>query len=277
MENLSIGIVLYNPNIDFLTSNIEELSIITNKIILVDNGSNNIDEIEEKFLNKVILIRNEKNLGIAKALNQLLDKAYELKSDYLLTLDQDSKLPCSMIANMISNISENTAIVCPIINDLNKSQKIEQKDEIEDVDRCITSGSLMVLSECKQIGYFDEKMFIDYVDFDYCKRIKIAKKRILRCKSAVINHEIGKRSVKKFFAWKVFPTNHNYIRVFYYSRNIKYYMKKYNKEMNFKEKNYHRICLLWKFISILLYEKEKKLKIKYYFKGLKDSKKMEGI
>lgn len=272
------GIVLYNPDINRLKSSISELISEVDKICLIDNASLNINDIEKLATNNVFVIKNEKNFGIAKALNQLLDFSYQTKADYLLTLDQDSILKKSMLEIMLNYVNEkDVAMICPIINDLNRKKVIKQQNKIKELDRCITSGTLMNLELCKEIGYFDEKMFIDYVDFDYCKRIKLAGKKIIRVKGAVINHEIGKRSKHKFLFLTVYPTNHNSTRIYYYARNIKYYCRKYKNSMDFKEKLMEYMYLVWKFVSIILYEDYKKEKIKKFVIGLKDSKKIEVL
>ena len=269
------GIVLYNPDINRLKSSISELISEVDKICLIDNASLNINDIEKLATNNVFIIKNEKNFGIAKALNQLLDFSYQTKADYLLTLDQDSVLEKSMLKIMLNYVGEKqVAMICPVINDLNRKNVVEQQNKIKEVERCITSGTLMNLKLCKEIGYFDEKMFIDYVDFDYCKRVKLAGKKIIRVKDAIINHEIGKRSKHKFLFFTVYPTNHNSTRIYYYARNIKYYLKKFNNQMTIKEKLIEYRYLFWKLFCIIFYEKQKEKKIRMFFKGIKDSKKM---
>ena len=72
------GIVLYNPDLGRLKENIESICKQVDKVILIDNGSDNIREIEDlikKYLN-CILLKNGENMGIAYALNQILKYAY---------------------------------------------------------------------------------------------------------------------------------------------------------------------------------------------------------
>ena len=86
------GIVLYNPDTERLKENIEAILPQVDQIIVVDNGSSNVDEICE-LLNKyeqIKFIWNEENYGIAKALNQLLYFAYKNDVEWILTIDQDS-------------------------------------------------------------------------------------------------------------------------------------------------------------------------------------------
>lgn len=270
-----VGIVLYNPNIDKLLSSINELKNVVDCILLVDNNSDNLVDVKKSVdnLNNVILIENSVNLGIAKALNQILDYSYKNNCDYLLTLDQDSLLEKNMLTYMTNYIGDNIAIVCPRIIDLNRDKQKKYNRKFEYVNRCITSGSLMNLRVCKKVGFFDEKMFIDYVDFDYCKRIMLSGYKILRVNEACIEHEVGKRTKRKFMFWDVYPTNHNEKRIYYFSRNLSYYLANYRNQMTFREKTHEYIHLLWKFVSVVLYEKDKIIKIRMFFKGIFESKK----
>ena len=88
------GIVLYNPDINRLEENLKSILPQVDSVILVDNGSKNTVEIDEFTLqyvrSDVRLVRNAKNEGIAKALNQILDYAIQNEAEWFLTLDQDT-------------------------------------------------------------------------------------------------------------------------------------------------------------------------------------------
>lgn len=274
--DFAIGIVLYNGEKDKIKRIISEYSLNNISIIIVDNGSKNIEDIKDVIEknNNVIFIRNHNNEGIAKALNQILNETQKIQKRYLLTLDQDSFLEYKDLLKMKEFIKDDVAIVCPEIIDLNKkNNKLLTKDYIE-VSRCITSGSLMNMKICNEIGNFDEKMFIDYVDFDYCKRIIINKYKIIKVKGCFLKHEIGKRTCKKFLWLNVYPTNHASNRVYYYFRNMHYYFLKYKKNMTINEKLNEIIRIIWKYISIVLYEDNKKEKLNKARKGFKDAKNM---
>ena len=272
---IAIGIVLYNPNIEQLRNNIKELSKITKNIFFVDNNSKNKKDLK-KVLKSYNVIYNEENKGIAKALNQLLLSSINKKMDYLLTLDQDSQMTLKCFNELFKYKDiENAAILCPTICDLNKKKNKTITNEYESINRCITSGCLMNLKYCKQLPFFDESMFIDYVDFDYCKNIIMNDYKIIQVRDAILKHEVGKRIKRKFLFWDVYPTNHsNLDRYYYYSRNIKYYLNKYKGNLTLKEYLVDEIFLIWKFVNVLLYEELKCKKIKMLIKGIKDSKKI---
>ena len=64
------GIVTYNPDLQRLTENLDAVTKQVRRVVVVDNGSENIDRIRtlvEKYQNLGI-ISNKKNLGIAKHL-----------------------------------------------------------------------------------------------------------------------------------------------------------------------------------------------------------------
>lgn len=61
MEKISAGIVTYNPEMQRLEENINAIIGQVDEVVLVDNGSANIKEIEQKWENasKISIIKNE--------------------------------------------------------------------------------------------------------------------------------------------------------------------------------------------------------------------------
>jgi GT2 family glycosyltransferase len=92
MPNVSAIIVNYNAGL-ILNEAVNSLfcSASVAKVLIVDNGStdNSMDEIEHMAVSqsRLICIRNEKNLGFAKACNIAIAAAGE--NDYLLFLNPD--------------------------------------------------------------------------------------------------------------------------------------------------------------------------------------------
>ena len=272
---LAVGIVLYNPDLKRLKRSLEKLGENVDMIILVDNGSKNIEDIRGICDKRILLIENGKNLGIAAALNMVVEAANKAKCNYLLTLDQDSVMKEGALAKMLEYIDkEGVAIVCPRIVDINKTKQKVGKEEIEEISRCITSGSLMNLELCNKVGKFDEKMFIDFVDFEYCKRIQLAELKILRVNSAELEHEVGRRTKKRFLFITLYPTNHNKERVYYYGRNLAYYKNRFKKNLNVGEKINLAATKIWKIGTIALYEDDKGSKLRKFFDGQRDGKKL---
>ena len=92
MSKVYAGVVTYNPEIKRLKENISSIQNQVTTVLIFDNGSNNVDNIQNLILGlaNVVFIKSEKNLGIAAALNRLMLWGYDRGYDWMLSLDQDS-------------------------------------------------------------------------------------------------------------------------------------------------------------------------------------------
>jgi len=279
MNNIVAGIVLYNPDIARLKENVNAILPQVDFIILIDNSSDNIDEIESEYckINNIYLKKNEKNIGIAKALNQIVHFCEQKNCEWVLILDQDSIPPNNLIENYEKYIFfEKVGIITIKIIDRNyleenSSISKELEPKYEYIEKCITSASFINIQLCKKIGYFDEKMFIDLVDFEYCIRLRKAGYKILRLNYITLLHQLGNLKVYSIFGKKIRITNHSKIRDYYYARNSLYYLKKHRDYLDKKE-IYSK--LLIKMLKVLFFERSKKAKFKAMLLGIKDGIKM---
>ena len=160
-----------------LKENIDAVIIQCTHLYLVDNGSGNVDEVKgllnQYNQSKISILWNRENQGIAKALNQLTSAAQKEGFDWILTLDQDSVVPSNIVGEFEKYINNSSVgILCPIICDRNKDEEIKINEDCTEIDECITSGSLLNIKAWSEIGGFDERMFIDGVDFDICYRLR---------------------------------------------------------------------------------------------------------
>lgn len=270
VNSICAGIVTYNPNIELLRLNINAIHNQVFRVIIVDNASCNRDEILElkKDYPDIILVQNEKNVGIAKALNQIGDKATELDCSWFLTLDQDSISPKNMISEYEKYTSkENIAIICPhiVLRVLGQDSLIDYFENCEYVDTTITSGSLIRTMAWGEVKGFWEYLFIDKVDDDFCYAIRNNGWKILRCNTVLLEHEIGNPKLHKFFWKKFYTDSYPSFRYYYIARNtiIFYYCYKKN-----------NICI-WKIlfkrgIKILIGEANKFNKIIALYNGIHD-------
>lgn len=278
MEKVMAGIVSFNPDMKRLEENIKAIEKQVHQIILVDNGSKEqellFQTIKQKFPN-VLLLQNKENLGIAKALNQLLEECHKNNGRWLLTLDQDSVAPDNLMAVYSKYTDmEDVAMICPRIVDRNSNMTVEHGDDKEKeyvfVDRCITSASLMDVEKAMETGSFDESMFIDYVDFEYCIRVRKNGYRILKANGAELLHELGNTVTKSLPGKKIQVLNHSPFRKYYYVRNIIY---TYRKHRDVLPGTYCVKPIAGIVIKTILFEKEKGKKLKQMWKGYKDGKK----
>lgn len=266
-------VVTYNPDLERLKSNIESLGIQNplDGIIVVDNGSKNVDKIESALSKtKVEIIKLGRNQGIARALNVGIQKASDTGADWVLTCDQDSILPANLMQSFSKYLqSEGVAILCPKIYDENAEiyvKPVSESSPFVCVEKCITSGSLTNVACWKNVNGFDEFLFIDGVDFDFCERLREKKFKICCVNDVVLRHTIGNMHVKKLGPFKILVLNHGAFRKYYILRNRIY--------CDFKMRGFISVkscfAVVKQLLLILLFEKGKKEKLVSAAKGVKD-------
>lgn len=192
MNGICASIITFNPNIKRLEYTIKSIYNQVDCLVFIDNNSNNIDEIMVLVnkLESINIIKNNKNEGIAKALNQAKDYALSENKEWLLTLDQDSICPLNLINEYLRYTNNDNIGILTLAIKKNGILDIPTTN-IEYVERCITSGSLMNLRVLDKVGGFDEAMFIDWVDHDICKKERNLGYLIVKVNSIYLDHELG--------------------------------------------------------------------------------------
>ncbi|WP_036226264.1 glycosyltransferase family 2 protein [Mesoaciditoga lauensis] len=273
------SVVTFNPDIETLIRNLSSIYGQADSVLLVDNGSTNYDEILDvvnKDFEETKVIRNIENIGIAAALNKALDYASERNFGWLLTLDQDSIAEDELMKkykNFIDNKMSHhkIAIIAPKIvdPDIKKMNKEEKDKEVIQPLSVITSGSLINVDIAKKVGGFLNKLFIDSVDHEFCLRIKKNEYEIYKLNYCKLHHKVGNPTPHNFLGLKIYTSNHAAVRNYYIFRNDLYLSKRYL--FSFPKFILRKdISLIKRLVKILLYEKEKKAKIKYSFQGIID-------
>ena len=285
MSKVAAIIVSYNPDKNLLDS-VNLLISQVEKIIIVDNGSieekrKDISSIKDIDNERIEVIFNEENLGIATALNIGVREALKQGFNWILTMDQDSKASKDMVEKMFevyNNIDkkERKSILSIFPNFVDERiQSIEENSVMntyEYVDADITSGNLVKAEVFDKVGFFDDSLFIDLVDTDFCMRLNEKNIKMIKVRDAILYHSLGEsQSVKSIFG-KFNTSNHSALRRYYMTRNRFYIWERY-KDLNSFTLNRDKKLFKKEFIKIILGEKDKVNKIKMVFKGYKDYKK----
>lgn len=269
------GIVLYNPDLIRLKENIDAILPQVDFLLLVDNGSNNINKVKQVFTDvKIIVLENGENKGIAFALNVIANQALMRHAEWVLTLDQDSVVMPDIIKKYEDVICKNhdkqvASLTCDI-KDRNFDYESTGEEE-KYVSSCITSGNYINLEAWKKISGFDEKYFIDKVDTDYCFRLLNGGFRIIKIPYTGILHEVGSNTKRYCLFGKRFVVfNHSAFRVYYIIRNQIYFARKHRKSLGNK-KYYRYVRTAWTRVLVYLCFEDKKIdKVKAWIKGLCD-------
>lgn len=255
-------IVTYNPNIVDLKKNILAINPQLDKLVVFDNASEKIQEINElcNILN-VEFIKSNKNIGLGAAYNFVINSNNNF--DYLVTFDQDTFLEVNTIKQLLNLFTVNLSV--GIVGPSFFKKRINSKNDYVEVDYLIQSCSIFSKIVINRVGLFNENLFIDSVDFEYCLRALKLKFKIIKSTNIFIEHNLGIRK-KKF---GINFIQHNALRNYYISRNHKFLTIKYIRHFpNFiLRKNFFFMIHILKLIFL---DQDLK-KIKSLIKGLRDS------
>lgn len=281
MDKVCAIVVSYNPDID-IAKNINALIQQVDEVVIVDNGSCMNSKKNLRFLSRqknVRLICNNKNIGIASALNIGARYALEAGYHWVATFDQDSKITPGFVHSMLTSYKacdykEKVALVSPIYYD--KKTDIKTKRGLYDnndsvlfseIEATITSGNLIKSNVFDFVGFFEDSFFIDYVDYEFCLRCRSKGFKIIESPQALLIHSVGFGAKHSFFRKTVVTTNHNHLRRYYNSRNRCVLYKRYilsNPKWVIKDIDLY----IKDIVKVLFFEEASLLKTYFIFKGI---------
>jgi rhamnosyltransferase len=270
-------VVLFHPDKD-LKNRLESYCHGMQRVYALDNSPLPLATYEIASLPVGVEYRwNQGNLGLAAALN--LGIQY-LKSDgcsWVLTMDQDSRFVENGIQGLLKiaeGSSIHTALVVPRIilseeklhtQDLRSAPKKNKGGGIESITVAMTSGSLYRMDAIEKAGGFDESLFLDYVDYDMCLKIRRLGLKGIRANSVELLHRLGALQTQTILKWQFRPTHHNPIRRYYITRNRLELMWRYPSFATIE---------LWAFckdvVKVTLFENQRGKKWMMMFKGAFD-------
>lgn len=271
---IAAGIVTYNPSIKLLEKNIQSIITQVNVVVICDNGSDNIEDIEKIASQyNIIIIRLKQNCGIAYALNAINEWCVINGYKWLLTLDQDSEVKSGLVNKYIehTNIKDVAMMSCEFMardNFEHGTNKLSDGEDYKLIEKCYTSGAFINTNIIKKVGGFDEYLFIDFVDFDMCITLLENNYKIIRLNYLGLIHEVGKTRNVKFLGKKEQVYNHNAMRKYYMSRNGIIYARKHKQYFGKKETTKRILSVFKRAILVLFYEKNKIRNIKSGISGI---------
>lgn len=277
-------VVTYNPEQEVIES-CNKLLKQVDKLIIVDNNSEEknkkiLNQINEKY-SEIEIVFNNENLGIATALNIGIKNLEKYDVQWILTMDQDSQISENMINKMLEiynqiETEKRDEILSIFPNFIDESiQNIQEKQigcEYEYVDAEITSGNLLNIKVFEEVGYFDDELFIDLVDTDFCMRLNRKNIKMIKVRDAILFHKLGEGKSIKSVVGKFNTSNHSALRRYYMTRNRFYTWKEYKDLDSFTLKRDKKLFVK-ECVKIILGEEYKIDKLKMTLKGYFDYKK----
>lgn len=274
MNKIAAAVIVFFPHLNVL-KNIISYQKQVDKIFIFDNTEGQNDKIfmeQLKVIENVDYFSYNSNIGIASALNHIARIAISEGFHYLLTMDQDSSISDNLVEKMLIEFSvkPRIGIISPFVVHIANPNK-PTKMVLEEVTTAMTSGSIVRLSAFQEGGGYMEKLFIDYVDNEFCLRLKRLGYFIMKLNSVYLYHNLGNTTTRNLGPRKVFPTNHSPLRWYYRTRNRLYVYEKY--KLFFPEYvKSDKILFIKDFIKVLLFEEKKIEKIKMILLGFKHYK-----
>lgn len=273
---LAAVVILYHPDQSSVIQNILTYAKHLQRMYVIDNTETpewNIEEAIKKISNSVYY-SDGVNEGIARRLNQATLYARNDGFTHLLTMDQDSSFSESVFLNYINSVDAFLTQASVGMFTVNyQPNLIENTGEAIEVVSGITSGSIVNLNVVRQIGGYNEDLFIDLVDADICYRIYNEKIKIICFTYIILNHRLGEiiygRSLKTFTLTP--RIIHSPIRIYYIVRNVFYMLNRFQNLPQAARKDL--MNTLWLLKNNILYNPNRRKVIYYAIKGYRDYRK----
>ncbi len=249
-------VVAYHPKVGELQGSIKSLLKNFKKVIVVWNGPHPFKIPAFLIAKDIYVLDMRSNVGLAKGLNEGIEKAFKLGAAWVCLSDQDSLLPAdfkSLAIKYSQHIPKpfRVAAMGPVyFNQVTKEvgriirtaflrrgrDKPNMNEPYIETDYLITSGSFISKAAFNDIGPMREELFIDLIDIEWGLRAKSKGYKSFVLPKAMLDHKLGDHQFTIF--GMVFPI-HSPLRIYYYFRNsIHLYGKDY-------------ISLNWKLIDLV--------------------------
>lgn len=223
-------VTLYNPDKD-VAGNLLSYASFLGHFYIFDNSPYPHEDIKEKVEKAtcVTYFWTGENKGIAACLNKALQLANNEGFKWLLTMDQDSRFMTDRVPEYLSclaKVDENVYGICPTYREELKGQA-DTNSLLSEVKTCVTSGNIVRIKLAIQCGGYDESLFIDEVDLEFCYRCNKAGYKLYKYNKVTFTHRIGNPIHKCIFGFHFTAFNESYIRQYYIMRNRLYVCNKY--------------------------------------------------
>jgi rhamnosyltransferase len=228
-KNIAVVIVFYNPS----EADIRQAEMLSSEYlgVIVDNSIKPCTNYSKIGLMNYIC--NHHNVGIAKAQNRAIRQICEDRDiKYIVFLDQDSRVALSYPKEIVKEFTiclssyPSLALLGPTVikktdNDAYSSVFHSYSNDINGFSKrtaVISSGCCISREALDKVGLFDNNMFIDYVDYEWCWRAQsvglicgITNKLIIKHKVGVRELSIGKYKVIVSAPFRYYYQYRNYI------------------------------------------------------------------
>jgi rhamnosyltransferase len=184
------------------------------RVLVVDNSPGG--DLANVASDRVGYVPMPANLGTAGAMNEAWRLASEAGADYMISFDQDSRPDGTLVNELLASLirltrdGRHVAAIGPRKTDPRSGQPMRilkpvtfrkryaplDTAGIVDVDHLISSGCLIPTGAFKRVGPYNEALFLDYVDIEWCLRARAQGYAIVCDTRLAMPHVIGDRVLR---------------------------------------------------------------------------------
>jgi rhamnosyltransferase len=240
--------VAFNPGVERLARQLAALDGQVNDIVVVDNGS--APSVASLFARhaaeypllaspRIRVVPMDGNEGIARGLNVGIEAARARGAEFVVLLDHDSVPGAGMVAELVATrercatLAIPVAAVGPRVKDLRDAREYPfvrlgwlrnrhqycagSAQQVFACDFLISSGTLIALEAFDAIGPFEDGLFIDSVDREWCFRALSRGFALYGACAAHLDHRLGDH--RRPVMGGVELVVHSPARLYYMTRN----------------------------------------------------------
>lgn len=225
-RDVAAVVTTFNPAAAIVRNLRQIASQVTRVIVVDDSGQGYATAmIESAGLANLVLLVNEKNLGIAAALNRGVAEAAARGCRWVITLDDDTLVSDRYVQDVFDFVDQHPHIRAGVVacrrhhegsataGGQGENMPFREKRNL------ITSGCVFEIATHEAIGGFDEHMFIDLVDFDFCIRLRKSGWQVIELARIGMMHTVGASRTAKLLGCVLTVYNHSPFRLYYQARN----------------------------------------------------------
>lgn len=224
MTRVQVVIPTYLPGTGLLDLVAEVIAQVSTDLVISDDASNvSSDGVLRSAaeIRAVTVIRHHRNRGIARGLNEGLQAAIANGCPWLLTLDQDSRIPAEFVRDLLSAVpislwSESAptviGVIAPeVVEDASGTIRYPARLQrgVLVTEEVIQSGALWNVAALQSVGGFDESLGIDAVDAAACLRLREHGYLVALAQGVTMDHNLGDSRQVRVLGRNVMVTNHS--------------------------------------------------------------------
>ena len=263
-KDITIGIVTYKSE-SVIFNCLDSIKKIKN-VIIFDNSKDIAlkNRIKKKYPHIKFII-SSKNSGYGSGNNSIIKIC---NTPYIYILSPDTILNKNNEVELLRAIKKKKdfSIIAPLAKENNfgnfSEKLIDTKKDIYEVDFVKGFAMLFNKKKIKNIGMFDENIFLYLEEIDLCKRLKIINEKIYICKKSKIRH-LGAKSSDIGF-------DYDKCRNWHWMWSQVYFEKKFQNNIKVNFKYFFKLIYnILRFLIFLFLLNKKQVIISYFrFSGI---------